>query len=90
LQRREAILLLREICALPEAPPLTCVYLTSRNSAVDFSPKDFELHIKANSDAAIRKTVERVAFKHHLEVREESHGFLMVYSPRKKLLEIVV
>jgi hypothetical protein len=90
LQRREAILLLREICALPETPMLTCVYLKSQNSAIDSSSKDFELYIKANGDAAIRKTVEWVAFKHHLEVSEDSHGFLMVYSPRKRLLEITV
>jgi hypothetical protein len=90
LQRREAILLLREICALPEVPLLTCVYLKSQSETIDYSSKDFVLHIKANGNSTVRKTIERLALRHHLEVGEDSHGFLTVFTPKKRLLEITI
>ena len=88
MQRREAIQLLREIGSFPEVTPFTCVHLKSRNRTVNNQSEDIELHVKTNRDPRTRQVVERVALWHQLRVKEEPNGFLAIYTPTRKLLEI--
>jgi len=88
VERRQAIQLLREIGSYPEAIPFICVYLKPHKGRGSDHSEGFELHIKTNRDTSTRRVIEQVAHEHQVGVREESGGFLVIYTPERKLLEI--
>ena len=90
MERREAILLLREIGSYPEAMSFTCVYLKPHSRTGTDRPENLELHVKTNRDISTRQIVERLALKHRLFIKDEPGGFLVIYTPERKLLELTV
>jgi len=87
LERRETILLLREMGEFLDSMPISCVFLKNRNYSTNSSLDDFELYIKANLNAFTRKVIKQAIRKHQLLLRE-SDGFVVIYSPERELLEI--
>ena len=87
MHRREATLLLREIIDFPEVAPFTCIYLKSRQRAYD--SEDLELHVKTNHNSSTHQIIERLAHKHSFLTKDEPDGFLVIYTPERKPLEIV-
>ena len=85
--RAEAIQLLREISSYPEVIPFTCVYLKPQCQADD-KMENLELHLKTNRDPSTRKIIERLALKYQLVIKDEPDGFLSIFTPESKLLEI--
>ena len=85
--RAEAIQLLREIGSYPEVIPFTCVYLKPQCQAND-KMENLQLHLKTNRDPLTRKIIERLALKYQLIVKDEPDGFLSIFTPESKLLEI--
>jgi hypothetical protein len=81
MRRREATLLLRKIASFAEVMPFTCVYLSSHLG-------NCELHLKTNGDYMTHLVIEHVALQEGLLVREETGGFLGIYTPERTLLEI--
>jgi hypothetical protein len=88
VERREAILLLREIGSYPDAVPFTCVYLKPHSRIGNHGSEDLELHVKTNRDTSTRRIIERLALMHRLLVKDEPGGFIVIYTPERKLLEI--
>jgi hypothetical protein len=88
VQRRDVIQLLREIGSYPEVTPFTCVYLKPRSRTGNDGSENLELHVKTNRDASTRQIIERLALKHRLIIEDEPGGFLGIYTPERKLLEI--
>jgi hypothetical protein len=87
VQRREAIQFLTEIGSHPEVIPFTCVFLKPHRTD-DRDSENLELHVKTNRDASTRRVIERLAQKHQFQIREETDGFLVIYTPGRKILEI--
>ena len=87
LERRETILLLREMGECLDSMPISCVFLKNRNNSAATSLDDYEVHIKATLNAFTRKVIKQAIKKHELLLRE-SDGFVVIYSPEKELLEI--
>ncbi len=83
MQRREATLLLRKIISFSEVQPFTFIYLSGRLN-------DFELHIKTNHDKTTLMVIRHIALQEGLLVREETDGFLGIYTPHREILELVV
>jgi hypothetical protein len=86
VQRREAILLLREIIDFAEITPFACIYLKPHRRTCD--SEDLELHIKTNCDSSTRRILSRLARKHGFLMKDEPGDFLVIYTPEKNLLEI--
>jgi hypothetical protein len=84
LDRREAILLLREISDFPEATMVSCVFLNHKHGIPSSTEDGYELYIKMQSGLSAGKNIERVAMEHQLKVRE-SRGFIVIYSPEPML-----
>ena len=87
LQRREIILLLREMGECLDSMPISCVFLKKRNNSTLTLLDDYELHIKATLNSLTRNLIKTVVKKHELRLME-SDGFLVIYSPERELLEI--
>jgi hypothetical protein len=81
VQRREATLLLRKIISFSEIQPFTCVYLSKH-------PHGYELHVKADRDKTTLMVIQHVALQEGLLVREEAEGFVGIYTPQRRLLEL--
>jgi hypothetical protein len=89
VQRRDVIQLLREISSYPEVTPFTCVYLKPHSRTGTDGSENLELHIKTNRDTSTRQIIERLALKHRLVVEDEPDGYLGIYTPERKLLEVL-
>jgi hypothetical protein len=79
---------LREIGSFPEVTPFTCVHLKARNRIALNRSEDVELYVKADRDILTRQVVERIALRHKLRVKEKPGGFLVIYTPKRTVLEI--
>ena len=88
MERCQAIQLLREIGSYPEAMPFTCVYLKPHSRTGKDGSENLELHVKTNRDTSTRQIIEGLALKHRLLIKDEPGGFLVIYTPERKLLEI--
>ncbi len=89
LQRRETILLLREMGECLDSMPISCVFLKNLNYSANSSLDDYELHIKATLNTLTRKVIKQAVKSRELLLRE-SDGFVVIYSPKRELLEITV
>jgi hypothetical protein len=88
VQRREAVLLLREIDDCPESKLISCIFLKPQNHASDFFPQSYELYIANSFTKAAIKFIKSIVEKHDLKMKE-SEGYLVIYAPDRKILEIV-
>jgi hypothetical protein len=88
MKRREATNLLRQIIDYPELTQFTCVYLKPNSQTQRRSREDFELHVKTNYDTSTRVVIERLALRQGLLVKEEPGGFLAIYTPERRILEV--
>ncbi len=88
LQRREAVLLLRDIGDCPESKLIRCIFLKPLNRATAFSSESYELYIANSFTKASVKRIKSIVEKHNLLIRE-SEGYLVIYAPERKILEMV-
>ena len=89
MQRREAVLLFREITeCIPDPSLFQCVFLRYRGKATGSSDESFELQIQVVLDKSSLNRVENIVKKRRL-VLEEKQGVLLIYSPEKSLIEIL-
>jgi len=79
---------LREIGSFPEVTPFTCVYLKSHSGTGNDGSENLELHVKIDRDTSTRKIIEHLVLKHRLIIKDEPDGFLGIYTPERKLLEL--
>ena len=89
--RREALLVLREICeCIPNESAVSFVFLkpTWQTAKKKHSYRQYDLHMIMSLDKSTRENIESVARNHRLSV-EESEGKL-VFSAAKEIMEIVV
>ena len=83
LDRREAVLILREISDCPEAVLIKLVLLKPSATRTDY-----ELHLKTELGNSIPKYMTRVVKNHRLRINHDSDGFLIIREHEKRLLEI--
>jgi len=88
LDRREAVLLLREISDCPEAVLIKLVLLKPSGNTANSTRADFELHIKTELGNFIPKCMARIVKNHGLRINQDSDGFLIICELEKRLLEI--
>jgi hypothetical protein len=67
--------------SFPEVIPFSCVYLTKHLG-------NYELHVQTNHDCMAQAVIEQVAIQDGLLVREETGGFLGIFTPERELLEV--
>ena len=87
MERRETILLLREMGECLDSMPISSVFLKNRNNSANSSLDDYELHIKVTLNALTRKFIKQVVRKHQL-LLQELDGCIVIYSPERELLEV--
>ena len=88
MDRREAVLLLREISDCPEAVLIKLVLLKPLDNTPNHTRTDYELHIKAELGNAIPKSMAHIVKNHDLRIRQRSDGVVIVWNDEKRLLEI--
>jgi hypothetical protein len=88
VQRREAVLLLREISDCPESNLISCIFLKPQNQASEIFPQTYELYIANSFTKAAIKRIKSIVEKHDLNMKE-SEGYLVIYAPERKILEMV-
>lgn len=88
VQRREAVLLLREIGDCPESKLISCIFLKPQSQASEFLPESYELYIANSFTKAAIKCIKSIVEKHDLKMKE-SDGYLVIYAPERKILEMV-
>jgi hypothetical protein len=88
VQRREAVLLLREIGDCPESKLISCIFLKPQKQASDFLSESYELYIANSFTKAAIKRIKSIVEKHDLNMKE-SDGYLVIYAPDRKILELV-
>ena len=76
VQRREAILLLRDMSHFAEAMLVNFVFLRHLGEAADPELEHYELYVKAELGKSSRKFIERIVKKHQLRMRDGLDGFL--------------
>jgi hypothetical protein len=72
VQRREAILLLREIIDFPEATPFTFIYLKPHRRTCD--SEDLELHVKTYPGSSNHRIIQYLDRKHSFLTKDEPDG----------------
>ena len=87
LHRRETTQFLREMDDCLDALPISCVFLKKTTNNDSQSLDDYELHIKITLNSFTQSFITQLAKKHNLLLKV-SNGFLVIYSPESRLLEI--
>ena len=88
MDRREAVLLLREISDCPEAVLIKIVLLKNSGNAANPTRADCTLHIKTELGKSIPKCMARIVEKHSLRIEQDS-DFLVICGHEKRLLEVI-
>ena len=88
MDRREAVLLLREISDCPEAVLIKIVFLKPSGNTANHTRADYKLHIKTELGKSTPKCMARIAKNHDLKIEQDSDGFLIIREHEKRLLEI--
>ena len=83
MQRREAILLLREMTDFPETILFTTIFLQKVKNDTDANSENYELHIKTDHYKPNHKLIKHIAKKHHLKTKNKPNGYLIIYTPTK-------
>jgi hypothetical protein len=81
-------LLLREICDYPESKLISRIFLKPLNQVSELFSESYELYIANSFTKATVKRIKSIAEKHDLKIKE-SEGYLVIYAPERKILEMV-
>ena len=88
MKRREAIQVLREICDfITDDSIVNCLILKPLGDFAPFAVEGYALQMKIAFSESVLEQIKSVAAKHQLKV-DESDGYLVVYAPPKRLVEI--
>ncbi|MCW4047614.1 MAG: hypothetical protein NWE99_08660 [Candidatus Bathyarchaeota archaeon] len=89
MQRREAVLILREICDCPDSKLISCVFLKPQTGNAGFLPDSYELHIKGSFTETTIKRIKAIVEKHKLHVKECNGYLIIIREPKRRILEVI-
>ncbi len=89
MERREATLVLKEICkCILDPSALSCISLNSMENQEGSEEEAYELQIAANLEPVILRRISTVVKRHNLEMRK-SPNCLVICPPKVEPMEIV-